>query len=164
VPIDPTALSWLAVAAAAIAVIALALAQVALRRAGGPARRPDVPSQPRGRRSKTVPGSGGRARSNLANAGVQELRSEVEALRVEVGDALRHLAVVRYDAFGDMGGHLSWSLALLDDSGNGMALTSIHGRSDSRTYAKNIREWSCDQQLSPEETEAVAFARGDAGR
>jgi Protein of unknown function (DUF4446) len=43
-----------------------------------------------------------------------------------------------------------------------MALTSIHGRSDSRTYAKNIREWTCDQQLSPEEAEAIAFARGDA--
>jgi Protein of unknown function (DUF4446) len=108
-----------------------------------------------------VRSSGGASQSDLADAGVEELRSEVEALRIEVGDALRHLAVVRYDAFGDMGGHLSWSLALLDDSGNGMALTSIHGRSDSRTYAKNIREWTCDQQLSPEEAEAVAFARGD---
>ena len=38
---------------------------------------------------------------------------------------LRHLAVVRYDAFGDMGGHLSWSLELLDDAGNGVVLTSI---------------------------------------
>ena len=90
---------------------------------------------------------------------VQGLRQEVAALRVEVGDALRHLAVVRYDAFGDMGGHLSWSLALLDDAGNGVVLTSIHGRSDARTYAKSISSWTCEQQLSPEEEEAVSHAR-----
>ncbi len=90
---------------------------------------------------------------------VQGLRGEVHALRAEVSDALRHLSVVRYDAFGDMGGHLSWSLALLDDAGNGVVLTSIHGRSDARTYAKGVAEWSCDQQLSPEEEEAIKFAR-----
>jgi hypothetical protein len=87
------------------------------------------------------------------------LRQEVAALRSEAGDALRHLAVVRYDAFGDMGGHLSWSLALLDDGGNGVVLTSIHGRSDARTYAKSVAGWSCDQPLSPEEEDAIAHAR-----
>jgi hypothetical protein len=87
------------------------------------------------------------------------LRSEVQALRVEVSEALRHLAVVRYDAFGDMGGHLSWSMALLDDGGDGVVLTSIHGRSEARTYAKNVASWKCDQALSPEEEEAVKFAK-----
>jgi Protein of unknown function (DUF4446) len=90
---------------------------------------------------------------------VHGLRQEVAALRAEAGDALRHLAVVRYDAFGDMGGHLSWSLALLDDAGNGVVLTSIHGRSDARTYAKNVLAWSSQQQLSPEEEEAITHAR-----
>jgi hypothetical protein len=90
---------------------------------------------------------------------VQGLRQEVAALRAEAGGALRHLAVVRYDAFGDMGGHLSWSLALLDDSGDGVVLTSIHGRSDARTYAKNVTAWTSQQQLSPEESEAVHHAR-----
>ena len=87
------------------------------------------------------------------------LRQEVAALRVETGGALRHLAVVRYDAFGDMGGHLSWSLALLDDAGDGVVLTSIHGRSDARTYAKSVSAWTCEQQLSPEEDEAIGHAR-----
>jgi hypothetical protein len=87
------------------------------------------------------------------------LRQEVAALRAEAGGALRHLAVVRYDAFGDMGGHLSWSLALLDDGGDGVVLTSIHGRSEARTYAKSIVGWTCQQQLSPEEDEAVSHAR-----
>jgi len=97
----------------------------------------------------------------VALAGSADIRDEVAALRGEVADALRHLAVVRYDAFGDMGGQLSWSLALLDDAGNGTVLTSIHGRSDSRTYAKSIRGWSCEQQLSAEEVEAIDFARTD---
>ena len=87
------------------------------------------------------------------------LRREVAALKAEASDALRHLAVVRYDAFGDMGGHLSWSVALLDDSGHGVVLTSIHARSEARTYAKNIASWTCEQQLSPEEEEAIVSAR-----
>jgi hypothetical protein len=90
---------------------------------------------------------------------VHGLRQEVAALRREGTDALRHLAVVRYDAFGDMGGHLSWSVALLDDGGHGVVLTSIHGRSDARTYAKTITGWTCEQQLSPEELEAIEHAR-----
>lgn len=90
---------------------------------------------------------------------VQGLRQEVAALRREGSDALRHLAVVRYDAFDDMGGHLSWSVALLDDAGDGVVLTSIHGRSDSRTYAKSVSGWSSEQQLSPQESEAIHRAR-----
>jgi len=83
----------------------------------------------------------------------------VSDLRTESSRALRHLAVVRYDAFGDMGGHLSWSLAIVDDEGDGVVLTAIHGRSDTRTYAKNVTDWTSGAQLSPEETEAVALAR-----
>jgi hypothetical protein len=92
-------------------------------------------------------------------ADLEGLRGEVQALRTESADALRHLAVVRYDAFGDMGGRLSWSMALLDDGGDGIVLTSIHGRSEARSYAKNISSWSCDQAMSPEEEEAVKLAR-----
>ncbi|WP_408897214.1 DUF4446 family protein [Nocardioides sp. R1-1] len=87
------------------------------------------------------------------------LRREVAALRAEAAGALRHLAVVRYDAFDEMGGRLSWSLALLDDAGDGVVLTSIRGRSEARTYAKSVAGWSSEQELSPEEAEAVAHAR-----
>jgi hypothetical protein len=87
------------------------------------------------------------------------LRQEVAALRVENGQALRHVAVVRYDAFTDTGGQLSWSLALLDDSGSGVVLTSIQGRNESRTYAKNVAAWSSESQISPEEEDAISRAR-----
>ena len=58
-----------------------------------------------------------------------------------------------------VGGRLSWSLALLDDGGNGVVLTAIHGRSEARSYAKSITGWSCDQPMSPEEEDAVASAK-----
>lgn len=87
------------------------------------------------------------------------LRQEVAALRAEVKGSFKHLAVVRYDAFADMGGHLSWSVALLDDGGNGVVMTSIHGRSDARSYAKTVTAWKSDAQLSPEEEEAISSAR-----
>jgi hypothetical protein len=90
---------------------------------------------------------------------VAGLRDEVERLRVEADGTLRHLAVVRYDAFGDMGGRLSWSMALVDQGGNGLVLTSIHGRSDARTYAKDINAWAGTMPLSPEEEEAVSQAK-----
>jgi hypothetical protein len=87
------------------------------------------------------------------------LRQEVAALRAEATGSFRHMAVVRYDAFGDMGGQLSWSLVLADDAGDGVVLTSIHGRSDARSYAKSLTGWVCAQQLSPEEEQAIAQAR-----
>ena len=88
------------------------------------------------------------------------LRHEVAALRAEAAGALRNLAVVRYDAFEDTGGQLSWSLALLDDHGDGAVVTSIYGRTEARTYAKSIETWTCRQPLSPEEADAVSRARG----
>ena len=121
-----------------LAVLACALAVVALRRTTARPARGGVDALPED---------------------VHGLRQEVAALQAESADALRHLSVVRYDAFGDVGGHLSWSLALLDDAGHGVVLTSIHGRSEARTYAKSIAAWSCEQQLSPEESEAIEHAR-----
>ena len=77
------------------------------------------------------------------------LRQEVAALKAENAQALRHVAVIRYDAFTDTGGQLSWSLALLDDSGSGVVLTSIQGRNESRTYAKNVADWTSDDPAVP---------------
>lgn len=92
------------------------------------------------------------------------LRHEVAALRAEAATALKHVALVRYDAFGSgpergVGGQLSWSLALLDDHGDGTVLTSIHGRNEARSYAKSVNGWTCAQPLSPEEEEAISHAR-----
>ncbi|MGI8578609.1 MAG: DUF4446 family protein [Nocardioidaceae bacterium] len=150
-PFGPITLSWLSVAAVVIALVSLAVALAGWRRAA--LRYPS--------RSAALSASSRRGRTNAPLA-AGEVAANIEALRSDVATTLRHLAVVRYDAFGDMGGHLSWSMALLDDGGDGVVLTSIHGRSDSRTYAKNVSGWSANQQLSPEEEQAIGFARSEA--
>jgi hypothetical protein len=131
----PTFLAGVAVVLSAAALVLALLAWGRTRRASGPE---DLPMDTAG------------------------LRREVAALRKEAGGALRHLAVVRYDAFEEMGGRLSWSLALLDDGGDGVVLTSIRGRNEARTYAKSVVSWRSDQELSPEEEEAVSHARTGA--
>src|SRR5688500_10205052 len=80
--------------------------------------------------------------------------------RADLSDVIRHVAVVRYDAFPDMGGRLSFSAALLDDAGDGLVLTSINGRSETRTYAKGIKGGRSEHALSPEEEQAISHARG----
>lgn len=87
------------------------------------------------------------------------LGARLDATRVELSAALRHVAVVRYDAFGDMGGRMSFSTALLDDNADGLLITSIHGRSETRTYMKPVARGTCDQ-LSPEEQQAIDQALG----
>jgi hypothetical protein len=89
---------------------------------------------------------------------VRVLRDDLAAARADLSDALRHVAVVRYDAFGDMGGRMSFSAALLDDAGDGLVLTSINGRSETRTYAKGVKAGSSDHSLSPEEEQAISYA------
>lgn len=127
---------WIVVALALlVAVAALGVAVTALRRTARPGPGDELPGDLLG------------------------LRQEVAALRAEAAGSLRHLAVVRYDAHGDMGGHLSWSLALLDDAGDGTVVTSIHGRSEARTYAKTVTGWTSEALLSPEEREAIESAR-----
>ena len=92
-------------------------------------------------------------------ADVAAMRSEVAALAVENSRNLQHIAIVRYDAFGDVGGQLSWSLVIADGDGDGLLLTSIHGRTEGRSYAKALRAWECSATLSPQEEAALAQAK-----
>ena len=84
---------------------------------------------------------------------------DLAALRSDLEQALRHVAVVRYDAFGDMGGRLSFSAAVVDDHGDGLVFSTIHARGESRTYAKGVVGGSSDATLTPEEQQALAAAR-----
>jgi hypothetical protein len=77
--------------------------------------------------------------------------------------ALRDVAIVRYDALQEMSGQLSFSLALLNALGDGIVLSSINGRAETRTYAKPVRAGKGMQELSPEEAQAVHSARLGTG-
>lgn len=83
-----------------------------------------------------------------------------EELFALLGRSARNLGVVRYDAFDDMGGKMSFSAALLDDHGNGLVLTSINARAESRAYAKPIKGGTSEHNLSGEEQRAIASALG----
>jgi hypothetical protein len=78
--------------------------------------------------------------------------------------AMRDIAIVRYDALNEMSGQLSFSLALLNATGDGVVLSSINGRAETRTYAKPVQGGKGSQELSPEEAQAVHTARLGAGQ
>ena len=88
-------------------------------------------------------------------ADVADLAAELRATQGELNQAIRHVSLVRYDAFGDMGGRMSFSVAMVDDHGNGFVLTTVHARSESRTYVKQLRGGMAEVALSPEEQQAV---------
>lgn len=108
---------------------------------------------------------------------VQRLANDIVALRGDLATVdgntqhLRELlrsttsrtAVVRYDAFDDMGGALSFSAALLDETGDGVVVSAINGRSETRCYAKSIRGGTSEHSLTAEEQEAIAQANADTG-
>jgi len=96
-----------------------------------------------------------------------ELRAYVAATRAELlaaaqpGDTnsvLRNVALVRYDAFDGVSGRLSFSLALLDEHGDGVAISALAGQTDTRVYAKGVTGGDGEQDLSPEERQAVSAA------
>ncbi|GAA3787748.1 hypothetical protein GCM10022226_02690 [Sphaerisporangium flaviroseum] len=73
--------------------------------------------------------------------------------------AIRDVAVFRYDALAEMTGRLSFSVALINGLGDGIVLTSINGRTETRTYVRPVRGGRGIQPLSPEEEQAVRAAR-----
>jgi hypothetical protein len=100
-------------------------------------------------------------RLDLLAEEITELRTYLASGAAASGTApggLRNVALVRYDAFGEMSGRMSFSLALLDDKGDGVALSAIAGTSDTRVYAKGVTDGKGEHELSPEEEQAVAAA------
>lgn len=91
----------------------------------------------------------------------ERLRMDDAAIADRLSHAVRHVGLVRFDALPGLAGMFSFSLALLDDSRDGLVVTSIYGRSDSRMYVKAISGGVSDVPATEEETQAVAQALGD---
>jgi hypothetical protein len=92
------------------------------------------------------------------DAAIEDIRSQAAATRDDLSRALTRLAVLRYDAFDDVGGELSFSVALLDEHDDGLVITAINGRAEGRTYAKLVTGGTA-ATLSDEERAAVESAR-----
>jgi hypothetical protein len=74
------------------------------------------------------------------------------------GVGLSHVGLVRFDAFDDTGGGQSFALALVDEDGDGVVLTSLHSRQSTRLYIKGVRRGVADAPLSGEEVRALQSA------
>jgi hypothetical protein len=85
---------------------------------------------------------------------------ETAQLRQRVSSLVGTVGLTRYDAFPEVGGRLSWSAAFLDEAGDGVVLSAINGRSETRSYAKPVRGGRSEHNLSDEERAAIAMAMG----
>ena len=148
-------LSIISIAAAAVAVVALLLVLVVGRR---------VHRMRRALRGRPVA-----ARADHTNRTEEPetlalqmagLREETLALQDAVARAVQLVGIVRFDAFEDLGGMLSFAVALLDREGSGVVLSSINGRNETRIYAKPVENGGSRINLSGEEEEAIRRALG----
>ena len=152
--LDPQVLEVTALAAAAVAVLAL----LGLAVLGARVRRLSRRCAALEASSKKPAGGFPAAALEALRADLDTTRAEAAASRQQLAGTLQRVAVVRYDAFGEAGGQQSFSAALLDERGDGVVLTGISGRAESRTYVKQLRDGAATAPLSPEELEAVAAA------
>ncbi len=86
---------------------------------------------------------------------VARLRTRQDDLRREMGQSIRGTGLVRFDAYDDMGGSMSFSIAFVDEDGDGIVITALNGRSDSRMYAKPVERGESIFRLSDEERRAL---------
>ena len=152
-----SAAGWIAIGAAVIALFAVALALVLLVRL----RRVRAAQL-------TLQGSGGgdlvdfavslQGRVDGLHRSLDEFTASLGRLERRVDATVSRLAVVRYDAYENTGGHQSASVALLDASRSGVVLSAIQGRDYARIYIKELDDGRAAVSLSPEEQEAVERA------
>jgi hypothetical protein len=148
---------WIAIAAAVVSVIGLTVALVLhlrLRRVRAA--------------QLTLQGSGGgdlvdfavslQGRVDGLHRALDEVTAALGRLERRVDSTVSRLAVVRYDAYEQTGGHQSASVALLDASRSGVVLSAIQGRDYARIYVKELDGGRTAVSLSPEEQEAVERA------
>lgn len=118
------------------------------------ARRAFVLSRSQGQTSRTA--------GNPAD--LATLRHRVEALEANANRSLQRVGFVRFNAFPDVGSELSYALAVVDGDGNGFLVSSIYSREEVRTYAKAIRSYAADKEMSQEERRAIELAKQSPAR
>ena len=91
------------------------------------------------------------------------LHDRMRVIEKRLDGTIAYRSLIHYDAYGEMSGRQSTSIALLDETHSGLVLSSIHHRDQARLYAKQIHQGSSEHELSPEENEAIKLALGAAG-
>ena len=157
---DPAGVA--ALAAGALALVALILAivvAVRLRRLRADQR---VVMGPGGRDDLVAHASELQRAFEALHARVEEVAERLDARMADaearLDGAIAYRALVRYDAYGELSGHQSTTLALLDAQSSGVVLSTIAHRDTARMYCKKVTEGEGELELSPEEAEAVRLA------
>ncbi|HYN63570.1 MAG TPA: DUF4446 family protein [Candidatus Limnocylindrales bacterium] len=101
---------------------------------------------------------------------VEDVRSRLEELDERHADlqrrsqtSIQHIGLVRFNPFDDTGSDQSFAIALLDDRRDGLVISSLHGRSNTRVFAKPVEGGSSSHTLSDEETKAIRIAVSGTG-
>ena len=157
----------IAIAAAAIAVLALIAYGTLLVKMRRLAKRQRLVLGEHGERDIVNHAADIHDAFEALRAYVDELALGLDARVGGTESALRttfaHRALVRYDAYNELSGKQSVSIALLDDERSGLVLSCIHHRDQARVYAKAVHDGHGELELSPEEAEAVRIALSPAG-
>ena len=157
---DPAGIA--ALAAAAVALCALRARRWRSGGACAACARPRTPSSASGRTDLVAHAAELQAAFGALRDRVEEVAEQLEervtAVEQRVDGAIAYRALVRYDAYGELSGHQSASLALLDAERNGVVLSSIAHRDTARLYCKQVLDGRGEHLLSPEEDEAIRRA------
>lgn len=158
-----------ALAAGALALVALLLAIVLAVKLRRLRAAQEVVLGPEGRADLVAHASDLRTAFEALHGRVEEvagrLDSRMGAAEARLDGAIARRGLVRYDAYQELSGHQSTSLALLDAAGNGVVLSCLAGRDAARLYCKQVHDGRGERELSPEEDEAIRVALAeDAAR
>lgn len=96
--------------------------------------------------------------NRFIKASTEKNRKDIQALYRKFEGAFQKVGIVKYDAFNQMGGQLSFSLALLDENDNGFILNSVHSTDGCYSYTKEIKQGICEISLGDEEKKALDIA------
>lgn len=95
---------------------------------------------------------------------VDKNRKDIRSLFKQLQNAYQKMGLVKYDAFNQMGGSLSFCLAMLDENNNGFILNSVHSTEGCYSYTKEIKGGECSLSLGKEEEEALSLAMGESNK
>lgn len=152
----------LAIAGIALGLLALIVAGICLVRLRGVRRAQATVLGESGTEDLVAHAATLQSEFGALRAGVEEsaarLDARMQAAEDRLQGALAYSALVRYDAYNEMSGRQSTSIALLDSNRSGIVLSSIHHRDQARMYVKQVTGGRGELELSPEESQAVELA------
>ncbi len=99
--------------------------------------------------------------NQFLKANAEKNKKEIRYLRKRLEGCFQKMGLVKYDAFHQMGGQLSFSLCLLDENNNGYIINSVHSTEGCYSYTKEVKAGESDIDLGKEEAQALSIALGE---